>query len=589
MKNIKLLLFGLFLCCGILGSCSDVKFGDNFLGDAPESTGAVQDTMFNSKNNADKVLTKAYTYLPYGLPTSADSKMGGNILETLTDLYSSFRENIGDGPTTMYYSGALSSNLGSVNQGNEAYRFGSEFSYNAIRYAWIYIENVEKVPDMSESERNERIAEAKMIIAISYAEMLRYVGGVPLLDHAIDPNEPMDFPRATFTATVDYIVQLLDEAIPYLKWKQNDVDDGRMTKAGAMGMKLRILLFAASPMFNSSTLWNEAADECTSYTNEESGRWERAMKAGEEFMAELARQGQYGLIQPENDSHKAHRDAFQKAYYDRGGTEILISVRRGYAVSVHNPLFDQRPYSGVTLNYVNMFPWADGEDFPTDFDWKNPPKQPFYTEEGEPTRDPRLYETVALPGSKYFNDTSAPVHINHPNYRAGGSGFLMKKFMLESESERSGRPVQWPYLRLAEVLLSYAEAINEAKGAPTSIAYDCVNQVRNRVGLPNLPQTMDKISFREAVLRERALEFGFEEVRWFDLIRWKMADDFQKDLYGLTSKGLDDNNNPTKFSFSTYELKARYWKSNWNTKWFLAPIPQTEINKGYGMTQNPGW
>lgn len=587
MKNIKVFLYGVFLYAIITFSCSDIKFGDKFLGDVPETTGAVLDTMFNSKNNADKVLTKAYTYLPYGLPTSGDNKMGGNILETLTDLCSSFRENIGDGPTTLYYSGTLSSNLGSVNQGNEAYRFGSEYSYNAIRYAWIYIENVRRVPDMSELECNERIAEAKMIIAVSYAEMLRYVGGVPLLDHSIDPNELMEFPRATFAATVDYIIQLLDEAIPYLNWKQDAVNDGRMTKAGAMGLKLRVLLFAASPMFNSSVLWNEKANEYTSYTNEDKGRWERARKAGEEFMAELQKQRQYELIQPEAETHKARRNAFQKAYYDRGGSEVLISVRRGYSVSTHQSFFDERDYSGATLNYVNMFPWENGEKFPADFDWMNPSKQPFYTKDGEPTRDPRLYETVAVPGSKYFNDTSAPVYINHPNYRAGGSGFLIKKFILESESERN-RPVQWPYLRLAEILLSYAEAINEAKGAPDNVAYDCINQVRRRVGLSEISQ-MDKVSFRNALLRERALELGFEEVRWFDLIRWKMVDEFRKDLYGLTSKGLDDNNNPTEFSFVPYELKARYWKNNWNTKWFMAPIPQTEINKGYGMTQNPGW
>lgn len=588
MKSIKY-LFGLLVCSTAFLSCSDIQFGDHFLGDAPESTGAVLDTMFNSKNNADKVLTKAYTYLPYGLPTSSDSKMGGNILEALTDLYCSFRENIGDGPTTLYYSGALSSNLGSANRGNEAYRFGSEFGYNAIRYAWIYVENVGKVPDMSEKDRKERTAEAKMIIALSYAEMLRYVGGLPLLDHAVESNEKKKFPRADFATTVDYIVQLLDECIPDLNWKQDDVNDGRMTKAGAMALKLRVLLFAASPMFNSTELWRSDVEASTSYKDEDANRWKRAMKAGEDFMKELAERGQYALIQPEEGTPKARRNAFQHAYYDRGGSEVLISVRRGFGADTHEAFFDQKPYSGPTLNYVNMFPWADGKDFPADFDWKNPPKQPFYDENGKPTRDPRLYETVALPGSRYFNDTYAPVYINHPNYRAGGSGFLCKKFMLKSESERAGRPTQWAYLRFAEVLLSYAEAINESKNGPDDTAYECIRKVRERVGLPGLPAGLSKQAFREALLRERALELGFEEVRWFDLIRWKRVNDFQKKLYGLTSKALDDQNNPTKFSFAPYELKARFWTSNWDTKWFFAPIPQTEINKGYGMTQNPGW
>lgn len=83
-----------------------------------------------------------------------------------------------------------------------------------------------------------------MIIALSYAEMFRYVGGVCWIDHSIEPNETMEFPRLTFAETADKVVGLLNEAIPYLKWKQDEIEDGRMTKAGAMGLKLRILLFA---------------------------------------------------------------------------------------------------------------------------------------------------------------------------------------------------------------------------------------------------------------------------------------------------------------------------------------------------------
>ena len=181
MKNIIKLL-SICLVCGVC-ACSDLTFGDKFLGSQPESSGAVLDSMFSSKVNADKVLTSAYTYLPYGLPTGAapNNKLGVNLLEAISDLYQSFRNNASDGPTNLYYNGLLSANNSLANA--EAYRYGSESQYNAIRYAWIYIENVAKVPDMTEDERNERIAEAKMIIALSYAEMFRYVGGVCWIDH----------------------------------------------------------------------------------------------------------------------------------------------------------------------------------------------------------------------------------------------------------------------------------------------------------------------------------------------------------------------------------------------------------------------
>lgn len=581
-------------------ACDDIRFGDNFLGDAGESSGATTDSLFRSKREAEKILNEAYRYLPYGLPTNSnskpDNKLGMNVLEAISDLHYSTRDNQMDGPANLYYRGGLSVNLSETNMGNEAYRFGSENDYTAIRYAWIYIENAHKIPDISETERNMRIAEAKMIIAVSYAEMLRYVGGVPILDHAVQENEVMKFPRYTFEETVNFIVTMIDQAKDYLPWKQEPVNDGRMTRAGALGLKLRVLLFAASPMFNSQELWHPAADKYTCYTNYDKARWQRAADAGKEFMDELKLKGQYQLIMPSEDTHEAQRKAYQQAYYDRGGTEILISTRKSFNVSIMDKFFAERTYSGPTLNYVNMFDWDNGTEFPEDFNWTDPSRQPFYTVldvDGKPqlipTRDPRLYETVAVPGSLYYNSTYAPVYTNNQFFRRGGTGFLMKKFILEMEEERKNRPVQWPYLRLSEVMLSYAEALNEVDGSPSPEAYGYVNEVRRRVGLKALDADLDQKEFREKVLKERACELGFEEVRWFDLIRWMRVDDFRKDLYGLESTSKDNPQAPTKFTFKTYKMKDRYWKESWNSKWFLAPIPYDEVNKDYGMTQNPGW
>lgn len=585
-NNLKI---GIVACMGWFAvSCSDLTFGDRFLGNQPENSGAVLDSMFASMKNSEKVLNKVYTYLPYGLPTGGGSynKLGGSVLENITDLNHSFRTNQSDGPFNLYYNGALSANMNAQLQGSEAYRYASELDWYAIRYAWMYIENIDRVPDMTQAEKAERKAEAQMIMALSYADMMRNIGGVPWLDHYVDPNESMKFPRISFAQTVDRIVGLLDEAIPHLKWKWDEVNDGRMTKAGAMGLKLRVLLFAASPMVNSNTPWHPQADEFTCYGNEDNKRWERTKKAGEEFMTELKNNKSYNLTQPKDNTPKARREAYRSGYYDRGGTEVLISTRRGYNDDTHSYYLGERYYVGPTLNYVNMFSWADGTLFPENFNWEKPAKQPFF-QEGEPTRDPRLYENVAVPGDLYMNGTPAPVYINHPQYK-NGSGFLMMKFVLQNGEDRYNRPTQWPYLRLSEVLLSYAEAINEHEGSPNNIAYQCMNDVRDRVGLPAV-SGLKKEEFREALLKERALELGYEEVRWYDLIRWKRENDFRKTLYGLNSKG-DNQNNPTKFTFKVIELPVvRYWVSNWDTKWFFAPIPQKEINKDYGMNQNPGW
>lgn len=568
-------------------SCSEIKFGDSFLGDQPESSGATTEQMFSSPTEAEKVLNRAYLALPYGIPTSINNKLGVNILESLTDLSQSFRDNISDGPMKYYYNGALSAN--SIN-GSAAYCFGSETDWTAIRYAWLFIENADRVPGYDNAEKQRRIAEAKVIIALSYFEMLRYVGGVTWLDHAVDVNEPMRFPRISFAQTVENIVALLDEAIPALVWKEDEIQDGRMTRAGAMALKFKVLQWAASPAFNSDRLWHPQADEYTCYGNYSAERWTAARNAAKAFFDEVASRGEYSLIQPEEATHEARRLAYRKAYYDRGGSEILISCRHGYQASTHSSFIDQRYYSGPTLNYVDMFPWEDGTDFPADFDWKHPSRQPFFNYDGSnmvPTRDPRLYENVACPGDIYCDGTAAPVYSNHPSFK-DGSGFLVMKFVLQEAKDRNNRPVQWPYLRLAEIMLDYAEVINETDGRPDDTAYRMVNDVRARVGLGPLPAGLGKDAFREAVLREKALELGFEEVRWFDLVRHDRQNDFTKTLYGLRSKG-NDLNNPTEFTFEKITLSGRYWQSNWDTRWYLAPIPQNEINKDYGMTQNPGW
>lgn len=581
-----------FVCLITASSCSEISFGDNFLGNQPESSGATTEEMFSEKKNAEAVLAKAYTALPYGLPSNA-GKLGDNVLEALTDLCQSFRDNISDGPMKYYYNGALSAN--NVPNFNVAYRFGGRSDWTTIRYAWLFIENVAAVPDMTPAEKAQRIAEAKVLIALSYFEMLRYVGGVSWLDHAVDVNETMEFPRLTFAQTVENILALLQQAIdePNLPWKQDEINDGRMTKAAAMALKFKLLHWAASPTFNSNTKWHPKADEYTCYGNEDPQRWARAAAAGKEFFDECTRQaGSYELIQPTEETHRARRLAYRRSYYNRGGSEILISIRKGNdAGSVHGGYFGQRYYTGPTLNYVDMFPWEDGSDFPADFDWSAPSKQPFfiYDEENDemiPTRDPRLYENVACPGETYFDGTTAPVYLNHGAYK-DGSGFLIMKYILQEGSDRNSA-AHWAHTRLPEIMLGYAEVLNEVNGKPNDEALKLVNDIRARVGLSELPKNMSKQAFLEAVLRERALELGFEEVRWFDLVRRDRQQDFTKQLYGLRSRG-NDVLHPTSFTFEKVELNDRYWKTDWDTKWYLAPIPQDEINKQYGMTQNPGW
>ena len=593
-----------------LVACESLKLGDAGLSKAPETSGATIDTLFASLKDADKVLTSAYYYLPYGLVSSFDSKMGSDFLESITDHFISNKHSDSDGPNNLYYSGGLSANLSRGYAGGETYRFGSEKDYMAIYYAWVFLENADRIPDADPALLAQKKAEAKVCMAIAYANMLRYLGGVPILDHAVDPAEEMHYPRNTFAETVEFIVRLCDEAAPDLPWAVSAADDGRMTRAAALGLKLRILCFAASPTFNSDTKWHPQADEYTCYGNYSAARWQAAKAAADEFMRQQLANGHYALCEAQPDpvtgliTPRAYRLAYRKGYFERGSSECIISIRKSNSTSYHDSHFEiQGSYgSGCSLNWVNRFPWADGTPFPEDFPWEDKaswPENPFFKPDPlgtlkvggasfTETRDPRLYENVGVPGDIWRDGTVGRAYDNHKYHQDGCPGFLMMKYVLQQSSDRT-QPPHWCMMRFAEVLLNCAEAYNEADGGPSDKAYAWVNAVRARVGLPPLAEGMSQEEFRKALILERDLEFGFEEVRWFDMVRWGLTEAFTTPLQGLISMG-DKDREATVFTFKVKEAyPPRKWYTDFDTKWYLAPIPAIEINKDYGMTQNPGW
>ncbi len=626
-KTIQILIIAL-LAVGA-ASCESLKLGDAGLSRAPETSGATLDTLFASIKDADKVLTSAYYYLPYGLISDFDSKMGKDILESITDHFVSNKHTEGDGPNDLYYTGALGANISGDSAGGEAYRFGGEKDYNTIRYAWFFLENADRIPenskDFNAAELARKKAEAKMCLAIAYANMVRYLGGVPIIDHHIETSEEMHFPRNTFAETIDFIVRMCDEAAPDLPWSVPATEDGRLTRAAAYGLKLRILCFAASPTFNSDTPWHPAAADWENMgkyvrygQNYDKGLWDKAKAAADEFMSGLASGGFYGLVQavptgvdPVNGPYCTPRDyrlAYRDAYNKRGTIESIISVRKSNSTSYHDKNMDlQDDFGcGATLNWVNKFPYADGTPFPEDFDWSNPTsggpdRNPFFKADVQgqlnvdnslftETRDPRLYENVCVPGDKWKNGNVGPTYTNakSPSFQDGNTGFLQMKFIMQQDNDRN-TPPHWCLMRYAEVLLNAAEAYNESNGGPDAKAESWLNAVRARVGLPPVATGMTKEQFRDALILERELEFGFEEVRWFDMVRWGLKDAFTTKLKGLDVVG-NKSANSTSFTFKVKDAyPPRAWYNGFDTKWYLTPIPAVEINKGYGMTQNPGW
>lgn len=588
MKTIQLFLAA-FIALVAFSSCEDLEFGNKFLEKEP-SVDITKDTIFSTKELALRYLTQGYLTLPYGLNldfSEKDNKLGMDVEEALTDLNQSFLT--WGGAMSLYYNGQYAAATESTNTATR-YNFTREATWRGIRIGYLFIENADKIPgEKPEDEvfRKRLKAEAKVLIALHYTDMYRTFGGLPWVDRAFTTSEVPNLPRLTSKETLENIVKLLDEAIPDLPLVLTDLSttDGRFTKASAMGLKARVLLFGASPLFNSASHYRPGTaapnDKLTWHGGEDKNLWKRAADAAKAVLNE----GGYKLVSTGN-----FRKDFQDAYYKRGNNEILISTRKRFKSGDYwaaNYYFYQSAdgygCGNPTKNYVDMFPMANGLPI-TD------PNSGYNEKDPWAGRDPRLYETVLVNGDDFQGRTAELWIGGRERPTANGnrarSGFGLKKFLLDRNSATSTQSiVQWPYLRLAEIYLTFAEATNEFNGGPTAEAYEAVNTVRARVGLGELPTNLNQVAFRKAVLNERACEFGFEENRWYDIVRWKMSESFTQKLQGVD---LIRNTNGT-FTYVPTDLPSRFWRGNWDTKWYLSAFPPTEVNKAYGLVQNPGW
>lgn len=645
MKNSKSVIIFAMLGFLALSACTDkILFGDAFLEKQP-GVDMTQDTIFSRREYARRFLWNTYSMLYYGLPVNWDSdkdKMGMGVFETLSDCWHSHLS--WDGVNGLYYSGTYNANQ-EDNSSKTKFGFTKEKCWEAIRSAWLFIENVDRVPDMDEAEKARLKAEAKVIIVSRYFDMFRHFGGVPLVDGTYDfvsvgsnlEGTPYYSERGTIENTVKFMTDLLDDAAKSLPWNLKDAKedvetsnwDGRFTKAAALGLKCKILIFAASPLFNSSEPYcSEAPQEAVNnlqvwYGGYKPEVWNACLQACKDFFEANRQNGDsYHLCMSDGDDEYAYRMAFRNGYFTRdGGTtennpEMLISTRVRYT---WNDVWDGSyyfiqacKYGAITptQEYVEMFPWADGKPF----EWEDESKR----DQMFVGRDPRLYETILVEGAE-FQGRQAELWIGGREAKWDAvkesespysTGYALYKYRLD-EMESKNKPTLWPYLRMSEIYLIYAEALLQTGDLPGAISW--VNKVRARVGLKGLEEcnpdknlSTNKDALLEEILRERACELGLEDVRFFDMIRYKRADLFVKRLHGILLRRADgkeeswsDKQNagprPAEFTYEKFELKNKgrmwwnYTEETFPTKWYLSAFPVIEVNKGYGLVQNPGW
>lgn len=631
-------------------SCSDLKFGNDFLEKAPGADMTLEQ-IFSSKLYAERELIGAYASLRTCLTVHSNNgnyefqnggnKIGWDNLDAMTDLMQS--HCTWGGVIKTYYAGTYNAEAENEGSGKFGFLPDQEGAWTGIRRAWIFINNVDRVPDMTDEEKKVRKGEARMIIALQMHEMLRHFGGVPILDDYATPENEMtaDYSRRTVRQCVDFIVNMCEQAAKELPWTVADADNGRMTAAGALALKARVLQLAARPLFNASTPYLQAQEPTAankasvkedpglmtwlgSYKQE---NWQAVADACEDFFKKNTENGDaYRMVMPQTNDAEGYRQAFSTCYADRESPEIIIHTGRAiptYSNTYHRFYFgltDQgqagRGYGGgcVTLNFVDMFTAADG----TLSDYRK-----WLSDHGHDGtvynnpftgKDPRLYETVLIAGDRYRTRCAETwidglEHGSSANPKCA-TGFIIRKFLWDYNDEFLNKATNSAYIRLPELYLMYAEALNELGRSQEALSW--LNKTRTRVGLPEmtLPNAAKLHSgqalpdypecslkgdkyLREEILDERAREFCFEEVRWFDIAFWKRKDLMRKILYGIQitrkSGSFEEGNLVLTYSDPSKMDQGRIWQDKFSPKWFLSAFPSDEINKGYGLVQNPGW
>ncbi|RZL02547.1 MAG: RagB/SusD family nutrient uptake outer membrane protein, partial [Pedobacter sp.] len=347
----------------------------------------------------------------------------------------------------------------------------------------------------------------------------------------------------------------------------------RPTKGAAIALKARALLYAASPLFNGGNI--EPANPVTGYTNFSADRWQKAEQAA----LELIELSQFELM----DDFKSVfiTQANKERIFSKQGGAPNISVETnngpvGYSVSINNGR------TSPTQELVNAFGMANGLQI-TDVASGYQPNNPYAN------RDPRFYATIFHNGSQWLGRQVQTYEGGAD--KPGGSkqqtrtGYYARKFMGNFENVIRYDNVNHDYtlFRYAEVLLNYAEARNEFLTEPDNEVYGNVEAIRQRAGLNpyQLPAGLTKLQMRDIIHNERRKELAFEEHRFYDVRRWKQAEDlFDKQVHGMVIY---------QTGTGTIYQEVPVLQLNFEKKMYLAPIPFYEVAKNRKMVQNPGW
>lgn len=454
-------------------------------------------------------------------------------------------------------------------------------NYRGIRKANIFLTKIDAVPVTPDTKILWK-AQARFLRAMFYFELVKRYGGVPLLGDKVltlNDNEALYPARNTYAECVNYILAECDVIKDLLPVDPiSGADLGRPTQGAVLALKSRLLLYMASPL-------NNPTGEIT--------KWQAAADAAKDVMNlnkfSLRTTGKVGL-------------GFSEVFTVRQNNEVIFAFQRANTDDLERALAPIGYLSPVasdghvspSQNLVDAFPSANGLAI------TNPINTTYNSANPYANRDPRLAFTVFTNGAMWLNRAIQTYEggLDKPggSIRQTRTGYYQRKFLanLPTATAYSTQTHNYTIFRYAEILLNYAEAINETGvGIQQTEALNQLKALRLRAGIPpgdiagyqhGLRTDMTQVEMRDAIRLERRIEMAFEEQRFWDLRRWKIAEEVlnNKPLMGVTIVRNATTNELTYTPSSVLKMV-------FTPKMYWEPIPYNEIVKNPNLIQNPNW
>ena len=508
--------------------------------------------------------------------------------------------------------------------------------YVRIRACNVALDNLKKATTFPKATVDRLNGETKFMRAYYYHQLVRYYGGVPIVDKSFSlADTEFLSKRNTMKECIAFIEKECDESAALLT---GSMAAGRASKAAALALKSRILIYAASDLYDASTAKSKSA-AMAAYTNPEfvafvdgsrTERWTKAKNAAKAVLDLPGLGNQLNLSAPVS-KEVGTTNYMNNSLSRSGGEKELIFARyfinakaeNGGRIGLFNGPNGYNNWAGNApiQNFVDDYEMMDG----TKFSWSNADHSaaPYVN------RDPRFYATLMYDGSawKPRSASAAPkdpfnqIQTGQYEIMSGSSkvayfgldtrkssiedwngsytGYYFRKFTDPSPAiidQNTWQQIPWPFLRYTEAVFNYVEACIALGEDAEARAW--LNKIRFRSGMPAVTESGSAL--RDRYRNERRIEMAFEEQRYHDARRWMIAGSTLGNkvqiinVIGTLKPGKTVTlykYDPTSYDYQYKVVPMDPGKENraWGDKMYFLPIHRDEMNRNKNLVQNPGY